>query len=408
MLAVIQQEQQAPGRQPVGQRLRGGATSAFMHAQRRCDRRRDKLRVGDGRQVGPPRAVGELGLRLGRGAQRQTGLAHAPGPGQRDQAVGRQQLAHLCQVVLPADQAGQLRRQVAGPDSRDGGRGPDGRNGGRQVERGAIGRPRLGLGRRAQLLTQGRGAGIEGAHHAGAIAGQRVQAHQPPMGCLVQWIRAEQALGARDGGREVLRFLQALRQPLGGRQGGLVQPFADGGDPIIVAIGEQVAGIGRDGCAQRRALGRRVAGLRGGRGARQRRLEFRHVQRDRRVRLPADRVAVELQPARARGQSIAQPVQQVAQVAPGPVVARVGPEREGQLLAGDGAAGMQEQVGEEVLQARLRQGLDRPTTADQPKAAQELNIEGVGCVHQRRSLTRLIQPTCGCLFMHCDNSIVHW
>ena len=89
-----------------------------LRAARRREPERD--RDGDGhqpgigqrRELGHPHAVGEARQQLPRDLQAQSGLADAPGPDQRDEPVGRQQLRHLRELGRSADQLRGRRRQI--------------------------------------------------------------------------------------------------------------------------------------------------------------------------------------------------------------------------------------------------------------------------------------------------------
>ncbi len=67
-----------------------------------------------GGQLHGPDPAGELVQHLRRHLQRQAGLAGAAEPVERDQAVPPERVTHLGELPLPANEAGQLGRQVVG------------------------------------------------------------------------------------------------------------------------------------------------------------------------------------------------------------------------------------------------------------------------------------------------------
>ncbi len=77
-----------------------------------------------------------------------------------------------------------------------------------------------------------------------------VQPHQPPIAGLVQRIDAQQALCVLDGGVELALLFSHLDELFQRPHESLVQTLARLDDPLVVAVGQQVAGIGIDGSLQ--------------------------------------------------------------------------------------------------------------------------------------------------------------
>src|SRR5262249_12443456 len=76
---------------------------------------RDQERIVDRRQGDEPGAIRQAARQVGGGAKREPGLASSPAPRERQQSGRGQQPLDLGQLVAPADEAGELRRQVARP-----------------------------------------------------------------------------------------------------------------------------------------------------------------------------------------------------------------------------------------------------------------------------------------------------
>jgi hypothetical protein len=108
MLTVIQQEQGLLGMQRADHSVRGHAvgTKGSVNRLRKADQ--DLRWIGEGREIDPDDAMGE-GLRqlLGNGKGK-TGLAHAPGTGQRKKGNGhvKEQRPSRCALSLSSNQGG--------------------------------------------------------------------------------------------------------------------------------------------------------------------------------------------------------------------------------------------------------------------------------------------------------------
>ena len=98
VLAVVQHEQQALVVQVIRQRLGQRAAGRLAYVQRVRDGLRDERLIRHRLQVDPPGAIGERGQQIGCDAEREARLAHPAGAGERDQAVGSQELADLLRL----------------------------------------------------------------------------------------------------------------------------------------------------------------------------------------------------------------------------------------------------------------------------------------------------------------------
>src|SRR5262249_4127917 len=112
VLAVVQHQQQQPVGQRRQQRVREELPGHLRHPERAGRRARDEAGIGQRRQLDQPGAVGVGGGEVGGRGQRQSGLAAAARPGQRQQSRLAQASDDLGQRRLAADEGGQRGRQV--------------------------------------------------------------------------------------------------------------------------------------------------------------------------------------------------------------------------------------------------------------------------------------------------------
>ena len=169
------------------------------------------------------------------------------------------------------------------------------------------------------------------------------------VGRLVERVVPQQRLRVADGlGVVATAFVQrrGLLQRVANR---LRQPIALGQQPIAVAAGQQVAPIVRNRLLQVQHL---VVDACGRPCLFQVRLEFGHIQPEGRVAAPLHGELVGSQKAIGVRQGPAQAVPQSAQIGAGLLLGGVGPEEEGQVLARDRPLAVQQQIGEQLLQAR--------------------------------------------------------
>ena len=112
MLRVVEQEQQIlVGEERRDGRDRGDARD-LGRAERARDLGRDLRRVAERRQLGEPHAVRVAVEEAAGGLEHQPGLAGPARADERDEPVALDQRHDLGELLLPADEARQLDRQV--------------------------------------------------------------------------------------------------------------------------------------------------------------------------------------------------------------------------------------------------------------------------------------------------------
>ena len=143
VLAIVQDQQQLPGPQVVGERLRHRAARLLAHAEGRGYGFGREGGVREGRQTHPPHPVAEPPDEVLGDPQGEARLAASPGSGEGEEAGAREQPLDLGDLTLPTHEAGELQGQVA--PHRSCGRGT-----GRFLVRN-VGAPRAGDPERAHL-----------------------------------------------------------------------------------------------------------------------------------------------------------------------------------------------------------------------------------------------------------------
>ena len=117
VLAVVEQQQRALRREQRNHGLQRRTIAAELHTQRPCHRRGQQRAVGERRQFHAPHTVVVICRALVGDARgddlRQAGLADAAGANDGDHLVAGEQRRDFLQVVHPAIELGQRRRQVA-------------------------------------------------------------------------------------------------------------------------------------------------------------------------------------------------------------------------------------------------------------------------------------------------------
>ena len=104
-------------------------------------------------------------------------------------------------------------------------------------------------------------------------------------------------------------------------------------------------------------------------------MQFRHIEGIGRIRSPLDGEMVLDQKVVGVGQGIAQLKEQLAQIGMRLFFAGIGPELEGDVLAGLGCLAMQEQIGQQGLQAWRIDAADEFIAIRQPELAEEANMK---------------------------------
>ncbi len=114
LLEVVEDQQDLLVRQVLRHGVQRHTVRGQGQAQRLRNGRGDDRGIADGRQGHEVHAVGELLARLGRDLQAEPGLADSARSRQGQEPRALQQLSRLGDHLEPADEAGQLRREVVG------------------------------------------------------------------------------------------------------------------------------------------------------------------------------------------------------------------------------------------------------------------------------------------------------
>jgi hypothetical protein len=202
----------------------------------------------------------------------------------------------------------------------------------------------------------------------GPVAAGVVQPHQEPVGTLAQRVGPQDPLGVPDRLSVVALGLQELDQPLQGGQPAPPQPVALLQQPLVVPALQQVAPVQLGRLTEG---GQLLGGLRGPLGPGGRRFEGGHVDPAGGAVAPAQAPGGHLEEPVGVGQGPAQDVEQVAQVGPGLGLAGVGPEQEGQALAGLGRLPVEHQEGEQRLGPGRAERRHRDPVVAQVELAEE-------------------------------------
>ena len=81
------------------------------------------------------------------------------------------------------------------------------------------------------------------AQSCGSVAMQGIEAHKLPIGCLVQWVLAEEPLRYCDRGVIVTLLFQQSDQTFRGLEKHLVQAISFRQNPLIIATRQQIAAV---------------------------------------------------------------------------------------------------------------------------------------------------------------------
>src|SRR5215210_3844151 len=112
MLTVVQNQEQLPGSEVVREGLGQRASRPLTNSQSEGHSLGHESRLGQRRQLHHPHAVLEPFDQLARRGQSQPRLAASPRSSERQEAIVFKQPLYLGQLLLPSDEAAQLRRQV--------------------------------------------------------------------------------------------------------------------------------------------------------------------------------------------------------------------------------------------------------------------------------------------------------
>ncbi len=318
----------------------------------------DPWRVTAGRERGDALPAHPLGQRLGQARLADAGLA------------GDQEQARAAGSLTP----GPLKLRPFGIAAHqwNGGSGLRRHNRlGFRVHQLLVEMARRGAWLHIELTAQRRDAGVVSVQRRGAVVVQRVEAHQLGVGRFVERIVAQQRLRVADGLPVVSALLVQGSQLFKRSAVRLRQPILFGQQPIAVAAGQQLAAIGRHGLLQSRHL---LACAHVRPGFLQASLERGDIRPAGLTAMPLHRQFVRAQePIRVR-HSPAQPMPEVAEVGAGLFFSRVRPEEEGKLLARHGAAAVQEEVRQQLLEASLVEALNRLVAVSQAERTKQVNF----------------------------------
>ncbi len=183
-----------------------------------------------------------------------------------------------------------------------------------------------------------------------------VQADQHLVVRLGQGIQRHQAFGVADGSRIVAPLFQQQRQAEQRVRQLAAVMFALGEKPVVVKAAQQIVLVEARGFFKRRALAIRIASFGGVRRARERGIEFHDVDGAGGVAAPLHAVVVRLQVATFRRQRAAQVMEQLTEIGAGLRLDGFRPKEKCQLFARLRRLAIEDQPGQQGLQAV---GVDR-------------------------------------------------
>ena len=117
MLAIVEDQQQAPRSEGSLQRLCKGAIAALADADDACDRRRDEVRIFERPKFDEPNAVIEMPFDSASGLESEAAFPDSPGAGYRDEvaALSKNKLAQVRDLVFSVDEGGRRYGKVVRP-----------------------------------------------------------------------------------------------------------------------------------------------------------------------------------------------------------------------------------------------------------------------------------------------------
>ena len=92
-----------------------------------------------------------------------------------------------------------------------------------------------------EFTFQDGNAALIGPHNGSPIATRSIQAHEVAIGCLLQRVMAQQPLRGTNRPWIIAFSLQQPQQPFQHAEEELVQPVALRHDPLVIALGKQIA-----------------------------------------------------------------------------------------------------------------------------------------------------------------------
>src|ERR1700688_2260454 len=115
MFAIIQDKQEFLPSQPLRDGRVESKSLHLGHAKHSCYDARDEFRVGYGRKVGQPHAIGILVEQIGGDLHRKPCLTHAAGTDYRKETVLTEESFRFLKIVLAAAKTCRLNREIVRP-----------------------------------------------------------------------------------------------------------------------------------------------------------------------------------------------------------------------------------------------------------------------------------------------------
>jgi hypothetical protein len=206
-----------------------------------------------------------------------------------------------------------------------------------------------------------------------------VEAHQSPARSLVEGVVIQKPPRPGDRSPIVAPELQQLGEPLGPSDEDLAQPIALGRDPVVVAVGKQIARVEAECVLQRPAFIGLLPGLPGHFGSRDPLLELGHVERGGSVASPAHDSSVDLQEPLGLGHRATKEVQRLSQVGASLRFLGIGPEEVSEPLTGQTRVAVEHEIRDQRLQPRGVDGGGRLALEREPESAEQLHPQGRPC-----------------------------
>ena len=204
------------------------------------------------------------------------------------------------------------------------------------------------------------------------VARGRSDPHQVPVRGLTEWVELDQPAEELHRAAIFTTLLEVGHEAFGGLDLQPLEPLAVGLDPVVIAGRQERAVVQPNGLLERG----RVTGSSPLDG----RLELGDVEAERPIGSPVDRPTVEHDQTVGLGQRPAQQVELAAEVGQRLGIARVGPQREGELVAGHRSVAVHKQVGHERFEPWRADALDPRAADGQLEVAEQLDREFVAHV----------------------------